>query len=60
MAQTTKIIGFEKQGGDYYLTTSPLAELGPKDILVQVEAAAVNPVDYKRKNQGMLLGPVSA
>jgi len=34
MAQTTKVIGFEKQGGDYYLTTSPLAELGPKDILV--------------------------
>jgi len=34
MAQTTKVIGFEKQGGDYYLTTNSLAELGPKDILV--------------------------
>ncbi|WP_416353816.1 zinc-binding alcohol dehydrogenase family protein [Agrilactobacillus fermenti] len=41
--------GFELNSGHFETQTLPLAPLKPKDVLVEIQAVSVNPVDTKRR-----------
>ncbi|KAL4456206.1 hypothetical protein ABPG74_014167 [Tetrahymena malaccensis] len=45
---TIKAIGLKDPKGDLQLIQVPLKQLGPKDLLVRIEAVSINPVDYKK------------
>ncbi|EAR92836.1 zinc-binding alcohol dehydrogenase family protein (macronuclear) [Tetrahymena thermophila SB210] len=57
--QISKCIGFEEQGGSLKLTEISLPTVGPRDLVVRVEAVSMNPIDFKKKDYGVALGPVS-
>lgn len=46
--ESIKAIGFESPDSEFKVVTLPPINLGPRDILVQIEAVAVNPVDNKK------------
>lgn len=45
--QTQKALLLHAEGGKYTVGDAPVPRPGPKDVLVKVEAAALNPIDWK-------------
>ncbi|EIW57190.1 GroES-like protein [Trametes versicolor FP-101664 SS1] len=45
--QTQKALLLHAEGGKYSVGDAPVPRPGPKDVLVKVEAAALNPIDWK-------------
>lgn len=45
--QTQKALLLYAEGGKYSVGDAPVPQPGPKDVLVKVEAAALNPIDWK-------------
>ena len=42
-----KALVLDKQFGDFVLTTIPIPKPQPEEVIVKVEAAGLNPVDWK-------------
>ena len=51
MAQTALLL--DEKFGKFVLKTIPVPKPGPGDILVKVQAAALNPVDWKAQKYGI-------
>lgn len=51
MTQKALLIPVEQ--GEWALTSVPIPEPGPKEVLVRIEAAALNPVEWKVQKHGV-------
>ncbi|KAI0635561.1 GroES-like protein [Trametes polyzona] len=54
-AQTQKALVLHAEGGNYTVGEAPVPRPGPKEVLVKIVAAALNPVDWR-----VTIPPVSA
>lgn len=45
--ETQKALGIPSADGNYAVISIPIPQCGPKDVLVKVEAAGLNPADWK-------------
>ncbi|EAU83237.1 hypothetical protein CC1G_12719 [Coprinopsis cinerea okayama7 len=50
-----KALVLDKQFGDFVLTTIPIPKPQPEEVIVKVEAAGLNPVDWKIQNYGVFV-----
>lgn len=45
--ETQKALGIPSADGNYAVLSIPIPQVGPKDVLVKVEAAGLNPAEWK-------------
>ena len=55
MPSTQKALVIDKRQGDFQLTDIAILKPGYGEILVKVQAAALNPVDWKIRKYGVLI-----
>ena len=57
---TQKALVLDAKDGKFVVDTRPVPKPGPGDILVKIQAAALNPVDWKIQKYGIIVPTLPA